>query len=36
MPVYSHDIWLHGLEAVAGLYFGFVVNMEADVARETI
>lgn len=24
-PLYGHDIWLHGLEAVVGLYLGFFV-----------
>lgn len=23
MPLYGHDIWLHGLEAVIGIYLGF-------------
>jgi len=23
LPLYSHDIWLHGLEAAIGLYLGF-------------
>jgi len=23
LPLYGHDIWLHGLEAVIGLYLGF-------------
>lgn len=34
MPVYSHDIWLHGLEAIAGLYLGFVLKAEVEVRRE--
>jgi len=25
-PLYGHDIWLHGLEAVIGVYLGFFVN----------
>jgi len=24
VPLYGHDIWLHGIEAVAAAYFGFV------------
>lgn len=24
LPLFSHDIWLHGLEAAAAFYFGFV------------
>ncbi len=31
MPIYSHDIWLHGLEAVAGLYLGFGMNVAEGV-----
>ncbi|MCQ3938688.1 MAG: DUF4383 domain-containing protein [Chloroflexi bacterium] len=23
LPLYGHDVWLHGLEAVIGLYLGF-------------
>lgn len=23
MPLYGHDIWLHGIEAVIGIYLGF-------------
>ncbi len=26
LPLYGHDIWLHGLEAVIGLYLGFFVR----------
>ncbi len=25
-PLYGHDIWLHGLEAVIGLYLGFFAS----------
>jgi len=28
-PLYGHAIWLHGLEAVIGLYLGFVTNQKA-------
>lgn len=28
MPLYGHDIWLHGLEAVIGLYLGFFARPE--------
>ncbi len=24
VPLYGHDVWLHGLEAVAAAYFGFI------------
>ncbi len=24
LPLFSHDIWLHGLEAAAAFYFGFI------------
>lgn len=38
MPLYGHDIWLHGLEAVIGLYLGFFAhpsgqNSSAEVSR---
>jgi hypothetical protein len=26
MPVYGHDVWLHGLEALLAAYFGFVAR----------
>lgn len=26
LPLYGHDIWLHGLEAVIGLYLGFFTS----------
>jgi hypothetical protein len=26
LPLYGHDIWLHGIEAVIGLYLGFFVG----------
>lgn len=28
-PLYGHAIWLHGVEAVIGLYLGFVTNQTA-------
>lgn len=28
MPLYGHDIWLHGLEAVIGLYLGFFAGQK--------
>jgi hypothetical protein len=31
-PLYGHDIWLHGLEAVIGLYLGFFVRQNEQAA----
>jgi hypothetical protein len=31
LPLYGHDIWLHGLEAVIGLYLGFFVRHNEQV-----
>ncbi len=31
LPLYGHDIWLHGLEAVIGLYLGFFVPQSKQV-----
>ena len=28
MPLFGHDIWLHGLEAVVGFYLGFIARPE--------
>lgn len=28
LPLYGHDIWLHGLEAVIGIYLGFFVRQK--------
>jgi hypothetical protein len=33
-PLYGHDIWLHGLEAVVGLYLGFFVVQSKPVQVE--
>lgn len=33
-PLYGHDIWLHGLEAVAGLYLGFFAVQKNQVRVE--
>jgi hypothetical protein len=33
-PLYGHDIWLHGLEAVVGLYLGFFVVQKNHVQTE--
>lgn len=30
LPLYGHDIWLHGLEAVIGLYLGFFVRQNGS------
>jgi hypothetical protein len=27
-PLYSHDIWLHGLEAMIGIYLGFFAGQK--------
>lgn len=29
-PLYGHDIWLHGLEAVVGIYLGFLAPVPAE------
>ena len=29
IPLFSHDVWLHALTAVAGAYFGFVMPVES-------
>jgi hypothetical protein len=28
VPIFSHDIWLHGLIGLAALYFGFIAGRE--------
>ena len=28
LPLYGHDIWLHGLEAIIGLYLGYSVRAD--------
>lgn len=28
LPLYGHDIWLHGLEAVIGIYLGFFAGQK--------
>jgi len=35
-PLYGHDIWLHGLEAVIGLYLGFLVNQNTLQVAEKV
>ena len=30
LPLFGHDIWLHGLEAVLGLYLGFFWSQKSD------
>lgn len=32
MPLFGHDIWLHGLEAAAGFYLGFLAPQPAKLA----
>src|SRR5919109_2112714 len=33
-PLYGHDIWLHGLEAVIGIYLGFFAAQKSSVQAE--
>lgn len=33
-PLYGHDIWLHGLEAVIGIYLGFFASQKSQVQVE--
>ena len=33
-PLYGHDIWLHGLEAVIGLYLGFFASQKNQMQVE--
>lgn len=33
-PLYGHDIWLHGLEAVMGIYLGFFAGQRKQVHAE--
>lgn len=33
-PLYGHDIWLHGLEAVIGIYLGFFASQKNQVQVE--
>lgn len=28
LPLYGHDIWLHGLEAIIGLYLGYSIRAD--------
>lgn len=30
MPLYGHDVWLHGLEAAGAAYLGFLAPYPAD------
>ena len=34
MPLYGHDIWLHGLEAVIGIYLGFFAAQKSPIQIE--
>ncbi|MDQ2693363.1 MAG: DUF4383 domain-containing protein [Chloroflexota bacterium] len=34
MPLYGHDIWLHGLEAVVAIYLGFFTVQKEPVRAE--
>ena len=33
-PLYGHDIWLHGLEAVIGVYLGFFASQKNQIQVE--
>ena len=33
-PLYGHDIWLHGLEAIIGIYLGFFAGQKSKVQAE--
>ena len=33
-PLYGHDIWLHGLEAVIGIYLGFFATQRDSLQME--
>lgn len=35
-PLYGHDIWLHGIEAVLGVYFGFFAGQKNQVQAEKV
>jgi len=32
VPLYGNDVWLHGLEAIAAAYFGFVARQDTTIA----
>jgi len=33
-PLYGHDIWLHGIEAVIGIYLGFFAGQKKQLSAE--
>lgn len=33
-PLYGHDVWLHGLEAVIGIYLGFFAGQKQQMDAE--
>jgi hypothetical protein len=35
-PLFGHDIWLHGLEAVIGIYLGFFASNSAQISDEKV
>lgn len=35
-PLYGHDIWLHGIEAVVGIYLGFFATQKEHMPVEKI
>jgi hypothetical protein len=34
IPLFGHDVWLHGLIAIAAAYFGFMFSVRAERERE--
>jgi hypothetical protein len=34
MPLYGHDIWLHGIEAAIGIYLGFIAVQKRALSAE--
>jgi hypothetical protein len=34
MPLYGHDIWLHGIESAIGIYLGFIAVQKRPVPAE--
>jgi hypothetical protein len=33
VPIFGHDLWLHGLTALTALYFGWMATAEAVVTH---
>jgi len=34
MPLYGHDIWLHGIESAIGIYLGFIAVQKKPLSAE--